>query len=218
MKVHAIGYEQDPSGTRIAKLMDNPTMHLIDCRFNPHSWRSRWCKNALVEQYGERYHFAGRWLGNAKHPSNQMFRGHTEIELIDSTKGIAGLSYYLQREYDLILLCKCLEYRYCHLQEIVTQLQIAMPEVEVILPEAPPEEARYKFPNGAKVFLKRGKEEIPAIVLDSAFSAEGNYDQVRLRVAQYNEMGKVWIVSDLPKPVQSYKLKKRGTTVLGLDE
>lgn len=206
---------------RVDELMKDQNVHMIDCRFTPHSWRSAWCKAALEEHYKDHYHWAGPWLGNAKHPTNQMFPCLVEIELIDPKRGIAGLLYYLRRGHDLILLCKCLEYRYCHLKEVVRLLQEALPEVEVILPLGPPApvENPYKFANGAKVYAKlKGKEKTPAVVLESAFSPEGNYDQCRLRVAQWHELGQKWLVSDYPRPVQSYKLSKRGTIVPGLDE
>jgi len=121
-------------------MKEDPAMQLIDCRLNPWSWRIQWQKDALVKQWGERYHLAGQWLGNRKHPSNQLHPGKVEIELVDPKRGIQGLQYYLTREQDLILLCQCLEYRYCHLQAIVDLLKVTMPEVEVILPESKPYE------------------------------------------------------------------------------
>lgn len=215
-RVYPIGYEQ--SEERVSELMKDSNVHLIDCRFNPHSWRHEWCKTALLGQWGDRYHWAGAYLGNGKHPSNQRSAGKVEIELINPQQGIRGLMYYLHQGCDLILLCVCQDYRSCHLQAVVTLLKIAMPEVEVILPELPPVEETYKFPSGAKVFAKlRGKEKTPAVVLESRWSPEGDYDETRLRVAQYHELTEKWLVSDYPKPVQSYKLSKRATIVPGLD-
>lgn len=219
MKVYAIGYEQDPSGTRIAALLnENPTMQLIDCRFNPHSWRETWCKTTLMEQWGERYHWAGAYLGNAKHPSNQMFPGLVEIELINPRVGMRGLCSYLREGCDLILLCKCLEYRYCHLHEVVRLLSAAMPEVEVVLAEQPSYEPQYQFPSGSKVYVDLRGKRIPAIVLESRWSSKGNYDEVKLRVAAYNELTQAWMVSNYARPVQSYKLTKRDDMIPGLDE
>jgi hypothetical protein len=93
-----------------------------------------------------------------------------------------------------------------------------MPEVEVILPESKPYEPEFKYPAGAKFFLKKSKEEVAAIVLKSAFAPQGNYDWVWLRAAQYDQISQKLLINDLSKPIQSYRLKKRGTTVPGLDE
>lgn len=204
---------------RIDDLMTQyPNLDIFDCRLNPWSWRIRYQKQELEKRWGKRYHYAGGYLGNAKHPSNQLLPGKLEIELVNHKVGIATLRSYLLRGHDAILLCACFEYQYCHLKEVVRLLQEALPEVEVILPPGPPVENPYKFPAGSKVFAKLKGKKTPAVVLESRWSQEGNYDQTRLRVAQYNELRKEWLVSDYPKPVQSYKLTKRGTTVPGLDQ
>jgi hypothetical protein len=216
MKVYPIGTEQDPSGTRVQELMSSSNMLLIDCRINPWSWRHEWQKDALVKRWGTRYHLAGAFLGNSKHPSNQMFPGKCEIELVNPEIGIKGLMRYLKEGHDLILLCACLEYRYCHLSEVVRRLSEKVPDVEVVFPPAPmPTKGHVSV--GAKVFLAQGKEHVPAVILKTGFASTGDYLLCWLRVAQRNALnGGAWLVSEVG-PVQSHKLTKRGTTIPELD-
>ena len=71
---------------------------------------------------------------------------------------------------------------------------------------------------GAKVYAELGKgNKVPAVVLETAFSSEGDYLQCRLKIAQYNSLSGQWITSQYNKPVQSYKLTKRTEVIPGLD-
>lgn len=220
MRVYPIGYEQDVSGARLAELMHDYSVHLIDCRFNPYSWRNAWCKAFLMDKWGERYHWAGPWLGNAKHPTNQAFPGLIEIELIDPRRGVAGLLHYLRQGNDLILLCKCMEYRYCHLHEVVRCLVQAMPEVEIILPEKPQIDMPTKghVRPGAKVTAKIKGKSVPALVVRTGFGSEGDYLMTWIKIAQRNELNEgAWMISEYG-PIQSNRLTKRYDVVPGLDD
>lgn len=219
MKVYPLGTEQDPSGRRLRELMQVPNMHAIDCRLNPWSWRVDWQKDTLVQIYGERYHVAGVYLGNAKHPSNKMFPGKCEIELASPEVGIRGLIGYLKEACDLVLIDCYLDYSDSHLTEVVRLLQEKMPDVEIMLPkEKPIVMPRKGFVRvGAKVSLKKGTTLIPAVVVKTAFASTGDYLLCWLRVAQRNALdGDAWYVSEIG-PVQSHKLVRRPTTIPELD-
>lgn len=73
---------------------------------------------------------------------------------------------------------------------------------------------------GAKVYVKLHSPGalVPAVVLETAYSHEGDYKQCRLKIAEYDVLNKQWRVSMYPKPVQSYKLRWRDTVIEGLDE
>ena len=72
---------------------------------------------------------------------------------------------------------------------------------------------------GARVYVKlpRSKELTPAILVATAYSHEGNYEQCKLRIAQYDDLNRRWLVSIYPKPIQSYKLKVRKEIIPELD-
>lgn len=71
---------------------------------------------------------------------------------------------------------------------------------------------------GAKVYAELNKgHKVPAVVLETAFSSEGDYLQCRLKIAQYNAMTQQWITSQYNRPVQSYKLTKRSEVIPELD-
>ena len=214
-RVYPIGTEQDPLGLRLAEIMRKPNTHVIDCRFNPWSSRLFWQKDELVVQFGSRYHAAGGYLGNKKHPSNMMFSGKVEVELVNPAVGIAGLMAYLQEGYDLVLIGHYLEYSDSHLTEVIRLLQEKMPDVQVLLPEEKPVAmpSRGHIKVGAKVLLQK----IPAVILRTARTPEGDYLLCWLRVARQNPLdnGK-WLAAEIG-PIQSYKLVKRHTVIPELD-
>jgi hypothetical protein len=228
--VYPIGYNLAGADRRIEQLMQDPLMKIIDCRIVPHSrCKPEYNRQALEHRWNrqaKRYHWAGQFLGNAAHEENLRNRGRMiwdkpyprKIRIANPEVGVAGLARYLEEQYDLILLCGCTDYEGCHLKAIVSLLCAARPSVQIVLkPESVSSTQQYNFPNGAKVYAKLKGRKVPAIVLESRWSQNGNYDQVRLRAAQRNELTRTWIVSELPKPVQSYKLTKRATYIVELD-
>jgi hypothetical protein len=217
--IYPLGTEQDPSGMRVRELMGKPDVHIIDCRINPWSWRFVWQKPTLTRMYGQRYHPAGKFLGNAKHPSNQMLPGRCEVELADPKTGIHGLCRLLEDGYDLILIDQYLELQDSHVEEILRRLEKQRTDVQILLPEItsqPPEHFDI-FPLGTKVTARIAGKAVPAIVLSSRWSQEGNYDQCHLRVAAWSELERRWQVADYNKPVQSYRLKRRYDHIRELD-
>jgi hypothetical protein len=87
----------------------------------------------LQSQWGERYRFAGDYLGNLG------YKHHT-IDIADLETGIRGLRYYLKRGYKLILLCQCSVVEDCHRLVIMKALKQAMPEVEIYRADGVPEQ------------------------------------------------------------------------------
>ncbi len=220
MRVYLLGTEQDPDAVHLGQLMSNQAIHAIDCRFNPWSSRTAWQKSTLVKEYGVRYHAAGSYLGNAKHPSNALRSGPCEIKLVNPEAGIAGLVGYLQEGYDLVLIGHYLDYQYSHLTEVIRLLTEKMPDVEILLPEEKPVPmpSRGHIKVGAKVLLGQGKEQVPAVILKTAFSPNGDYLLCWLRIAKQNPLNSgAWLISEVG-PVQSYKLKVRHSICHDLDD
>jgi hypothetical protein len=137
LQVYPCGYVR--YGALITHLMEsNPHMLLIDTRFSPRSRLAAWQETTLRARYGTRYHWAGQYLGNRNYQSGGP------IVLADPLIGIAGLVQYVQEGHPLLLLCGCADYTTCHLHVIVSLLQTALPDVQVILPETmtPPDTVR----------------------------------------------------------------------------
>lgn len=131
MKVYPCGYSV--SGPLIEQLMqEHPDLLLIDTRAVPRSRLASWSQVALKIRFGERYRWAGAFLGNVNHATGGP------ISLAHPARGIAGLLLYLREGHDLILLCGCRDYEQCHLRVIVQLLVEQLPVVEIIFPEALP--------------------------------------------------------------------------------
>jgi hypothetical protein len=128
VQVYPCGYARD--GALILHLMEtNHHLHLIDTRCSPRSRFAMWQGAYLRTRYGARYHSAGAYLGNIH------YKDGGPIELADPERGIAGLVQYLREGTSFILLCGCANYSQCHLHVIVSLLQMALPTVQIILPE-----------------------------------------------------------------------------------
>jgi hypothetical protein len=137
VQVYPCGYLR--YGARIVHLMETYRhLHLIDTRYAPRSRYALWQEDHLRTRYGARYHWAGSFLGNIH------YKDGGPIELADPERGIAGLVQYVREGTSFILLCGCADYTQCHLHVIVELLQQAMPEVQIVLPEALQEVSQWK--------------------------------------------------------------------------
>ena len=122
MKVYPIGYSVLGAKKRIDELLQSKTL-LIDTRITPWSWDEQWRKEALQDRYGDKYKFAGKYLGNEGKDLGL-------IRFADIDTGIDGLMRYFDQGYDLILLCQCKKYNTCHVRHIVDRLlQLLIVEV-----------------------------------------------------------------------------------------
>jgi hypothetical protein len=113
-------------------MQDSKTL-LIDTRYTPWSRNTpEWRKESLQAKYGERYRFAGKFLGNVNYSNGGPIR------LANPVTGIKGLTQYLNEGHDIIILCGCPEFELCHRKVIVDLLKGAMPDVEVVHPGITP--------------------------------------------------------------------------------
>jgi hypothetical protein len=132
MHIYPCGYSSDAA--LIMHLMQShPRMLLIDTRHTPFSRIAAWNEPTLRATYGERYRWAGKFLGNQNHTTGGPIRQ------ADAETGIRGLIQYLQEGHPLILLCGCREYSMCHRSVIVSLLQKALPAVQVVMPDMLPQ-------------------------------------------------------------------------------
>lgn len=119
--VYPLSYSKH--GWCIEQLMaQNSNALLIDTRKSPRSKMKGWNKEEVQERFGERYRFAGDFLGNVN------FSNGLPIKLANPSTGIAGLIKYLKEGHDLITTCGCHEYTSCHLHVIMDLLRQAMPQ------------------------------------------------------------------------------------------
>lgn len=134
-KLIPFGYSVKGSEALLHSLMSDAHTLLIDTRYTPYcGWnngKNMWQQAALQEQYGKRYHYAGKFLGNVNHNKK-----NADIKLAHPSVGIRGLLMYLHEGYNLILLCACREYSTCHRHVLVELVKGQLPEVEIVQPDA----------------------------------------------------------------------------------
>lgn len=126
-----IGYNARGATQALDELMSQERVLLIDTRKKPTSIRPEWRQGALRTKYGDRYRWAGQYLGNAN------FDNGGPISIVDPETGLRGLRMYLAEGYRLILLCACADVTSCHRQTIVQMLCASTPGVRVMEPELP---------------------------------------------------------------------------------
>jgi hypothetical protein len=124
--VMPIGYNARGAGQLIEQLMGQERVLLIDTRKKPTSIRPEWRRGALRTKYGDRYRWAGEYLGNAN------FDNGGPIEIVDPETGLRGLRMYLSEGYRLILLCACASYEKCHRRTIIEMLCATTPGIRVM--------------------------------------------------------------------------------------
>ncbi len=115
MRIYPIGYSTPRARERIDELLEGSETLLIDTRISPWSWDSYWKGEALKARYGEKYRYAGKYLGNLGYKSGY-------IKIADIETGLRGLMTYLYEGHDLILLCQCRKFNTCHVSSIVDEL------------------------------------------------------------------------------------------------
>lgn len=129
MRVYHEGYNMAGSEQRVSVLMrNNPKLLLIDTRLSPRSMRPGWNGDELAIQYGKRYRQAGKLLGNRNYA--QAKHG-APIDIVDIDAGVAVLIDFLQRGYDLLLICQCV-HAGCHRYVILNALKAQLPAVEIL--------------------------------------------------------------------------------------
>jgi hypothetical protein len=113
------GYANKHTGQEIEWAMRvNPAALLVDTRYHPVcSWSKLWQWKTLEKQWGTRYHWLGKWLGNVNHGTGQP------IQLANEQKGIVWIVQQLERGSTLILLCACPHYPTCHRRVIYEKVK-----------------------------------------------------------------------------------------------
>jgi hypothetical protein len=71
---------------------------------------------------------------------------------------------------------------------------------------------------GAKVRARINGQQVDALVIRSAFSAEGDYDLCQLKIAVRSPLTGQVLTSLYPHLIQSYKLTRRYTVCDALDQ
>lgn len=215
-RVYPIGYSTPGAQERIDELLQQTKTLLIDTRLKPWSWDKQWRKEALEDRYGDKYKFAGKYLGNEGKDLGL-------IRFADIDTGMKGLMWYFGEGYDLILLCQCRKYDTCHVSSIVDEiLQLLI--VEVVRFEEPtqaPEPERIiicqrsgkgkgctmTWTVGDRCFLN----STPAVITQA--KTEKGMQLVKIKLVMDAPLLGRRLVSDHPKWIDGGLLKPRGTII-----
>ena len=128
MKIYELGYDYFGSRPYLDQLMQDPKVLLIDTRYSPRG-KANWTGDVLRQAFGKRYRWSGATLGNKNY---WAARKGAPISIVNLDAGVAALKYYLEKGYDLVLLCVCADYQACHRKVIVDALVKRLPEVEIV--------------------------------------------------------------------------------------
>ena len=122
--LYAFGYAHPETATRVARLMSNPAMLLVDIRYSPRSrWLPQWNRNALMHTYGARYVWEQR-LGNLNYQHREC-----GIELAEGHEAaVREAAALLCEGTSLLLLCACKDARTCHRTLVAKLIQDAIDE------------------------------------------------------------------------------------------
>ncbi len=216
--IYPIGYSAPGAQERIDELVRQENILLIDTRITPWSWNEQWCKEALQGIYGDKYKFAGKYLGNTAKDLGL-------IRIADLNTGMKGLMRYFDEGYDLILLCQCKKYDTCHVSHIVDEL-LQLLIVEVIRFEPEMEQERIvicqRTGRGKGCIMtwavgdRCSLNNTPAAITKTKM--EGLTQYVKIKMAVDAPLLGRRLVSDNPKWFDSESLKPRGTIIPELGE
>src|SRR5437667_4608231 len=74
LMLYPFGYASQNARERLASLMQQAGVLLIDTRYTPYSRLWQWRREALEAQYGKRYRWAGKYLGNLNYNNGGPIR------------------------------------------------------------------------------------------------------------------------------------------------
>ncbi len=124
-KVATIGSHQPEAWKIISRMVEEQGWHLLDIRYDRHSYWEKWSERALRQEFGYRYHplpeLVNLYELEPDHPAR----------LVDPAAGLAKVSSWLDAGFDCLLLCRYPNWQHCHRKEVVTLLQHAHPTLEV---------------------------------------------------------------------------------------
>lgn len=126
-RLYPIGYMMPFAFKHIQEVLaGDPHAYLIDIRYKAWSWKPEWRKEALEQEFKQRYR---HWpsLGNIN------YNNDGPIKIVDPERGVVAIVKALGQGCSLILLCACQQYEQCHRRTVVELVQQQLPEVEVKL-------------------------------------------------------------------------------------
>lgn len=124
-KLIPFGYATKGTEERLAELMQDEDMMLMDIRLKPVSrWRPVWNRDALSAAWKRRYFWVGFKLGN-KNYNNDL-----PIELVDPS-GVSSITELLRQDQSVVLLCACKDYERCHRKVVAELVRQQLPGVEI---------------------------------------------------------------------------------------
>jgi uncharacterized protein (DUF488 family) len=112
-RIYTLGYAAYGAEQELEQLMARkPEMLLLDVRLHPWSrWQPQFCKEALLERYGQHRYKHDRRLGNVNY---QDLTKPVRLAGPCLDMAIDLPVTYLLYGYDVVLLCACAEYSRCH--------------------------------------------------------------------------------------------------------
>ncbi len=121
--IYTLGYAHPQAAVALERLMRNPTVLLMDVRYQPVcSFNAQWNRAALAARYGERYVWEQR-LGNVNYRSREL-----AIQLgACSQDAVYEAAALICAGTSLVLLCCCGDERACHRSLIAKLMQDALP-------------------------------------------------------------------------------------------
>jgi hypothetical protein len=121
-KVYTVGVYSNEALERIDELLREPGTLLIDVRLNAYSMRVNFQEVELRARYRQKYHVAGKYLGNTGKWRSNLIR------IANPAVGIQCLARYLGEGHDLILLYQDEQ----HIGEVCRLLEATRPGIEVV--------------------------------------------------------------------------------------
>ena len=105
--VYTLGYLQRGSMERLRKLVADNVI-VLDIRYSPRSAWPHWSRKQLAERFRGSYLHVPE-LGNVNYRSPDL-----PIKLRDEDFGVWAVRFWLEKGYDVCLLCACVEVSACH--------------------------------------------------------------------------------------------------------
>lgn len=125
-RLYTFGYTVRGADVRLAELMTDPLMTLLDIRRSPRSrYRPSFRRSSLEQQFPARYYHVPE-LGNVNYADRTL-----PIVLVDASAGLRALRFWLERGYSVCLLCACAHLEDCH-RRVVAELVTEQYPCEVV--------------------------------------------------------------------------------------
>lgn len=100
----------------LAAIVQSHNATLVDTRFSPYSRVPHWNGGALRQQFGDRYVWMGKTLGNVN------YKNGGDIKLAAPDKAVAPIAALLAKQ-PVILMCACVDIDSCHRADVAEYLE-----------------------------------------------------------------------------------------------